>query len=51
VQNCGFFGGQQGTQFLNMRVTLEITDNSGAVAAAAVEGISVFPAGLCGYAF
>jgi hypothetical protein len=51
VQNCGFFGGQPGSQFLNMRVTLEISSSTGATTSVAVEGVSVFPAGLCGYAF
>lgn len=53
VQNCGFFGGQDAgsNQFLNMRVTVEITDNAGATTTGTVEGVSVFPAGLCGYAF
>jgi hypothetical protein len=53
VQNCGFFGGQDSNnnQFLNMRVTVEITSNSGATVTGTVDGVSVFPAGLCGYAF
>jgi hypothetical protein len=52
VQNCGFFGGQDSSnQQLNMRVAVEVTNNAGQVATGVVEGISVFPAGLCGYAF
>lgn len=52
VQNCGFFGGQDNNnQFLNMRVTVDITSNSGATVTGTVEGVNVFPAGLCGYAF
>lgn len=53
VQNCGFFGGQNdnGNQFLNMRVTVEVAGNSGTSVTGVVEGVSVFPAGQCGYAF
>lgn len=53
VKNCGFFSGQDtnNNQFLNMRVTVEITSNSGATVTGTVEGVNVFPAGLCGYAF
>ena len=53
VQNCGFFGGQDtnNNQFLNMRVTVEITSNSGSTVTGTVDGVNVFPAGLCGYAF
>lgn len=53
VQNCGFFGGQDAgnNQFLNMRVEVEVTSNSGTTLKGTVEGVSVFPAGLCGYAF
>lgn len=53
VQNCGFFGGQSdnGNQFLNMRVTVEVAGNSGTPVTGVVDGVSVFPAGQCGYAF
>lgn len=53
VQNCNFFGGQNagGNQFLNMRVTVEITSTSGTTITGTVDGVSMFPAGLCNYAF
>ncbi len=52
VQNCGFFGGQDNNnQFLNMRVTVEITSNSGSTVTGTVDGVNVFPAGLCNYNF
>lgn len=54
VANCGFYAGQSdgGLQLINMIVTLTIRDNAGAVSAVTTnQNISVFPAGLCGYAF
>jgi hypothetical protein len=53
VSDCGFFGGQSdgGLQLLNMVVTLEITDSTGAKTSVTNPNVSVFPAGLCGYAF
>lgn len=53
VSDCGFFGGQSdgGLQLLNMVVTLEVTDNLGAKTSVTNQNVSVFPAGLCGYAF
>jgi hypothetical protein len=53
TQNCGFFGGQNtgSNQFVNMRVTVELSPNSGSSIEGVVDGVSIFPAGLCGYGF
>ena len=55
LQNCTFIGGINtgGNQFINMPVTLTITDNSNPPqeTAVTVANVSVFPNGQCGYAF
>jgi len=55
LQNCTFIGGINtgGNQFINMPVTLTITDNSNPAqeASVTVANVSVFPNGQCGYAF
>jgi hypothetical protein len=53
VSNCGFFAGQSdgGNQQLQMVVTLTITDTANNQTSTTNQNVSVFPAGLCGYAF